>query len=332
LHVSDANGCLADDSTYIYDDGSPHSILLSYTAPLCFGDQNGSVTLGGLGGAAPYKYSFDGFNFYTTAQINNISAGEYTLFVRDANSCLRDTVIYLSQPTVLQINHILSDTVSCFHDALSGFTIFASGATPPYQYRIDGGTWQSAPYFSSLAAGTYFVEVSDSNNCILSTYFAHQIHRPDAELHITLKKIDVECYKTNTGSIEAGVSGGWPPYLIDWSHSNTSSLHLNELYVGNYILTVSDQRACVTTSSIELYQEDCCHLTIPNAFSPNHDLVNDIFRPVSPTMINTIRLQIFNRTINGKEASVDTYFYLLEYECNLTSKIISLKGDVSLIR
>lgn len=349
LNIIDTNGCVASDSVEILNDGSPHLELLSYTPPLCFGDSNGSVILGGFSGAAPYKYSFDGITFYTNAQINNIPAGSYPVYIRDANSCLRDTTIVFSQPTPVLIDSIVSDTLICFHDIDTKIKISANGGTPPYQYRINSGNWQSSPSFSNIASGIYLIEVSDTNGCIASFNFEHLLVGPESELKIELSKVDVECYQINSGRINAKIEGGWPPYSIHWNFSNSHELNLSNLCKGEYSIEVIDRLGCTENKQIELFQDDCCHLTMPNAFSPNNDQLNDVFKAISPTEINNIRLQIFNRwgqkifsgigldkgwdgKIDGKDANMDTYYYLVEFECNLTLKTIVLKGDVLLIR
>ena len=105
------------------------------------------------------------------------------------------------------------------------------------------------------------------------------------------------------------------------------------------------------TIEVKYYDQPCtCVVNMPNAFSPNNDLLNDEFKWISNGGDISIKSFIiysrwgdivFNARnifdgwdgkIKGSEASIGTYFYFLKYTCAYTGKEVVLKGDVTLIR
>lgn len=94
------------------------------------------------------------------------------------------------------------------------------------------------------------------------------------------------------------------------------------------------------------YVPCCGHVIVPNAFSPNGDKLNDIFRIQFDRDLESYMLQIFDRwgnelfrssdvkegwdgTYKGKLCDINTYQYLIQLKCK-EPKI--LKGDIMLIR
>jgi gliding motility-associated-like protein len=88
---------------------------------------------------------------------------------------------------------------------------------------------------------------------------------------------------------------------------------------------------CTYSDNITATFIDCnCHVSVPNAFSPNKDGINDLFRVHMECMPKHYRLSIFNRygqpvfetadifkgwngEVKGKKMPVGTYYYILTY-------------------
>lgn len=347
LSVVDSNGCLASDNVSIYDDGSPSLSIASYQPPLCHGDSNGVIVFNGFGGVPPYKYSLDGVGFSVAAQINNVKAGSYIAYIRDANSCLSDTTVLLGEPDELLITRITSDTNTCFEDQKASINLYAIGGVSPYNYQIDSTNMQSGSTFSNLGSGIYTILVTDANGC--SKTAINEVIGPQEKLSFTKWKTDIDCYEDNTGALKYEITGGWSPYKYSWNHTNVSTLEFTGMDIGQYSIYIEDDRGCTLEDMTELFRKDCCHVYLPNAFSPNNDGNNDIFRAISVNEVNDIFMMIYDRwgnrvfestdfkygwdgTIGSRPADDGTYFYMVTFTCNLTSKKIVLKGDVTLIR
>jgi len=112
-------------------------------------------------------------------------------------------------------------------------------------------------------------------------------------------------------------------------------------------LTVTDPFGCVGKSSQELDPSVCCAVMFPNAFTPNGDGKNDVFRPIFNGYHNFHSFRIVNRwgetifessnslpawdgTFNGVPQDIGTYYYFIQYDCG--GNTIETKGDVTLIR
>lgn len=119
-----------------------------------------------------------------------------------------------------------------------------------------------------------------------------------------------------------------------------------------YQLQVMDANSCIAVSTYLLFVPPSCDpvsIRLPNAFTPNGDDLNDVFRPiVIEAFLTSARLQIYTRwgekiydstgpkvawdgTIDGKPAPTDVYVYILDVTCS-GGKSGKRWGDVTLIR
>ena len=74
------------------------------------------------GATAPYQYSIDGGTTWQTSNtFNTLTAGTYTIDVKDNNNCSDNVSITITEPTILVVSQGTITNVSCFggNDGLS---------------------------------------------------------------------------------------------------------------------------------------------------------------------------------------------------------------------
>ncbi|WP_294291474.1 T9SS type B sorting domain-containing protein [uncultured Chryseobacterium sp.] len=102
---------------------------------------------------------FDSYHWSTgatTQSISNVSSGAYYVDLTFDGCTYRQTVdVTESTLPVITLIEINGSTV----------TIGASGGTPPYEYSVDGITWQSSNVFYNVPRGNHVAHVRDSNRC-----------------------------------------------------------------------------------------------------------------------------------------------------------------------
>lgn len=348
LTATDSAGCVAVDTFLMINEGKPKVEVLQYIKPQCYGDSTGRLLLGGSSGTAPYKYSFDGINFTTVALVTNFAAGTYTIYIRDANSCVNDTTIYFDPPSEIQITLSTIDTLNCFWDVTPAVIFNASQGTPSYAWSINGTNYQLNNSFDGFTVGTNTIYVVDSNGCKVEHEFI--VPGPPSALEIITDLTAVPCYFKSGGEIDAQIVGGWSPYTYNWGHTTSKNLLLTNMNAGRYTLSVQDDRNCQIDSIITVEQNYCCDCYFPNAFTPNGDGNNEKFRAISPaTDIEHYSLSVYNRwgarifrtndisgawdgTINGEPAPIGTYFYKCSLKCINKADDVFLTGDLILVR
>ena len=164
---------------------------------------------------------------------------------------------------------------------------------------------------------------------------------------ITLPLLDLEheiCYGE---TIELYFNDGIYNSFLWSTESTSSSVIVNTS--GTYTVDFSDEHSCEQQIAFTVLDKDSCELiTMPNVFTPNTDLINDLFIPLEYEFVSTSTMKIFNRwgTViwntdeiekgwNGKhfdeDCSEGVYFWLIEYKTN-KDVYKTLSGNVSLFR
>ncbi len=248
--VTDANGCTATTNVTVNEAGISLSAMASAVDASC-GESNGTATVTASGGMMPYDYLWNDANMQNTPTATNLSAGIYTVSVTDADGNIitaEATVNDSGAPTAMTT----STDASC--GAADGTaTVTASDGAMPYNYQWDDANMQTSQTASNLSAGTYFVTVTDANNCVVIDNVT--IGDSGAPTAITMAT-DATCGDSD-GSATVIPGGGAMPYTYQWDDANMqTSQTASDLPAGNYSVTVTDANACSIIENVTINDTD----------------------------------------------------------------------------
>ncbi|MFM2386125.1 MAG: hypothetical protein RL660_882 [Bacteroidota bacterium] len=342
----DVNGCSSSTYVNLADVGTPYLQVVDFVPPLCAGDSTGLVTLAGIQGFGPYKYSTDGINYDVGATLTNFAAGTYTIYIIDQYGCVNDTTLFFDPDSKPIFTHPPVDTLLCFDDRFD-LPVVASGGVSPYKYIVNNVLIGNVNVIPNLGRGLQQIILVDSLGCMYVETI--DVIAPQEALNISFAGDDVPCFETNTGSIIATANGGWGNYTYSWAHDTSTSAILANLTAGTYTLSVRDGRGCVASFLNEVFQETCCEYSLPNAFTPNADATNDDINALGLGNLESYELFIYSRwgqllykttnstdawdgTYNGKALEPDTYFYLMRYKCIEDKNVHISKGEFLLMK
>jgi len=237
--VTDAAGCTANAS---YTVTAPTAITISGTATSsgCASTSNGSISITATGGTGNKTYVWS--NGATTATINNLEPGSYSVTATDAAGCTATASYTITEPTALTVSGIVTNT-TCANSNNGSITITASGGTGNKTYLWN--TNATTASISSLSPGSYSVTVTDAAGCTASA--SYTVTAPQA-ITISGAAVAATCVSNNNGSISITASGGTGSLAYAWSNSATSA-NISSLAPGSYNVTATDAAGCTATAS-----------------------------------------------------------------------------------
>jgi len=112
-------GCSASEEVEVFEKISDlESLLFTPFDPNCEGGFDGSVVINGVqGGRSPYTYSFNSSNFNQESTSLNLSAGQYSIAVKDSFGCVIDTIFTLMDPPPFTVD-LGNDTTIILGDSI----------------------------------------------------------------------------------------------------------------------------------------------------------------------------------------------------------------------
>ncbi|MFZ2906480.1 MAG: PKD-like domain-containing protein [Cyclobacteriaceae bacterium] len=237
----------------------------------CFGSSDGQITITASNGTGAYTYKLDQAPSNTSGDANGIytglSAGTYTVTVRDANGCFVVTpTIMVTSPTLLTASGTVTSNyngrqITCNGASDGVITVSSAGGVPAYAYllnEIPGNTTGAASgVFSNVPAGSYTITVTDLNACqrITSTIVVSEPSVLAAASAITsnYNGEDVSCNGSSDGIIKVTPTGGTTPYAYTFVEipANTSGATTGTftgIPAGSYTFNVVDVNNCPVTT------------------------------------------------------------------------------------
>jgi len=216
-------------------------INISLDAPsiICYGETT-DITSAVTGGIPPYSYLWS--NGATTANLNDVGAGTYTLTVVDANPamCNATATVTLNENPYLELVTAAGSIMSC--SITTNIDVTANGGTPGYSYAWSNGLTDSSIV---VISGEYSVTLTDAVGC--TDVDSMVIIAPTVDLTATIPEPENLCYGSTT-EITATAFGGFGNYTYAWNTGETDSTIT--VPSGIYCVTVSDDVGCLFNSCI----------------------------------------------------------------------------------
>ena len=214
----------------------------------CANAGDGTITVMPVNGSAPYTFSLDGsapqagpapFTF------TNVTGGLHNVIVTDAFNCVTNNIPVTVQTSAVFTTTVNKTDVLCNGGSTGSITVTQpTTGVAPYQYSLDGITWQGGNLFNGLVARTYTVYYRESNGCQGSQPVI--INEP-AAIAVTTSTIDAVCNGQSNGVITATASGGVTPYQYSISGTTYQNDNTFNVPAGTYTAYVKDSNNCINT-------------------------------------------------------------------------------------
>ncbi len=253
VSVTDVFGCTSSASvTLTQPSTSALGItMLSVNNVSCYGGNGSATANSASGGMPPYTYYWTGGGG-TSLTTTPLSAGTYTIYVSDNNSCYASATVTITQPAFpLYITMGSVNNVSCFGGHGSATADTATGGTSPYTYLWSSGAGTNLTT-TPISGGTYTISVTDNNGC--TAMATATITQPASPLGITIAtQTNINCNSIG-GATANAATGGTSPYMYSWSGGGGTNLTASNLSAGTYSITAFDNNGCSAVASVTITQ------------------------------------------------------------------------------
>lgn len=309
----------------------------------CFSEFNGQIVLDITGGVAPFNFSWSHDPTLNASTAEGLSAGIYSVTVTDQLGCERMLEnLEIKEPPVLELVSFDVAGVSCYGKRDGILNLNVRGGTAPYIIDLeDGVEFTGSLNLADVAQGIYELTVTDQNGCSVPLNF--EISSPRA-LDVDVRLTKPACPGGSNGELFAFPAGGNAPYVYLWDEQNQSGNSITGLGKGAYPISVTDASGCVSLGT-GIVTEKAPEVRMPTGYNPSKD--GGLFEGVSNCEID-FDLWIFNRwgqliyqgkegwngMVNGENASLGTYTFLMQYSFPLEEEIqrVEKRGTFLLIK
>ncbi len=280
-------GVAAGNHVIEVDDGSSTlSITVTITEPdvlfpivtdqfdvSCFGENDAILTVSAVGGTnntgpGGYQFSLDNGNYTPNTSFFNLSAGVYTLNVKDENDCISNTSVIINEPSEL-ISFIQNEVgIDCAGQSNGSVEIASIGGNPNYQYSLDQSQYTFNNVFTNLSSGTYFLSTLDDNGC--DHQFTFTLAEPNSMVVNISQQTNLDCFGDSNGMIEVNAQGGGSGFQYAINNGGFQSNPIfNNLTGGNYVVTVQDANGCIEVLNTTISEPAELTMNIANQINVN---------------------------------------------------------------
>ncbi|WP_223035052.1 T9SS type B sorting domain-containing protein [Hanstruepera marina] len=260
--------CSTNGTFVIASPSEALDVVANETSNVSCDNNIGTITAIASGGWGQYEYELTGaatVAYSPNGTFTDLSAGTYTVNVRDASGCIASDTVTLTEPNPIAATFTPNTTLlSCFGDQNATITVtnVTGGQGANYTYTLNtilptpstSGP-QTSNVFSDLGAGTYSVTINDGYNCT-----ATSVDIVIAQPTIIQANLVVQTTQTclNQTTLTLSATGGTGPYTYSDDSSfatvlgSFTSSTTFPVPVGTYSFYVRDANGCITNVSNEI--------------------------------------------------------------------------------
>lgn len=354
--VTNQDGCKDTTQIFLPQPAAPLTVDISVQQPIvCYGGAEGILTANPEGPGSNFSFIWNDLS--RNSSLSGLAAGLYSVSIENEKGCSAADSILLEEPEIIEVTFHITH-LNCLNP-VNGGTIEirrTTGGQGPYQYSIDGISYQPDIFLDNLMAGAYDLWIKDNLGC--EKAFPLEVLPPP----------DIQVSLGDDASINLGESLGLTAFTnsprpsFQWfvpapacKNPECSAILFRPLTSGIYEVVVTDSASfCKATDAIYIEVRNDLKVYVPNAFSPNGDGVNDYFTVFADNSVARVNyLRIFDRygtlifekrdmlpnqetigwdgTYKGKRLDTGTYVWIVEVEFIDGSSEL-FKGDISIFQ
>jgi gliding motility-associated-like protein len=322
--------------SWMYNMLGPGNYFKNDTAKVCSGYTIG----GGFSNTLPNTtYRLDnGFITYTSDSLGRIhlppitSEGQHWFDITKDGCTASDSmfVLYVTRPVV----HLGNDTTLCVGDSL---VLDAGNPGASYVWNGNYNNANQEQTFVVRDVGKYRVIVTVPGCSSMDTIEVSYKVPSNFSLGPDQLICEGESVLLSPGNVNA-------KYL--WQDGSTKPVFTVS---GPGTYSVRMVEACGTFYDTIIFRSSLCKLYVPNAFTPNSDGKNDVFKVAGYDNLSSFHFRIYNRWgaqvffsslpengwngfLNGQPQPQGVYVWILEYKKKYNQESFLQKGTVTLIR
>jgi large repetitive protein len=257
--ITDANGCTSTNSVTVTQSSS--LTANPSMVPTCSQGCSGNLSVAPSGGTAPYTYLWMPGG-QTTAMVNNLCAGTYTVTVTDAMGCVATATISLTSYPSMNLTATATPSSIC-PGGSSQLMASASGAVAySWSPAVNlSSTTTPNPVSTPTTTTTYTVMATDAAGCVETNTVTVVVTQL---LTLTPTVNNATCFGLCNGDASVTVTGGTAPYSYVWSPGGQTTPMIPGLCAGNYTVQVTDNTGCTDFAMITVNEPPQLVVTMSN--------------------------------------------------------------------
>lgn len=250
VYVADATGNVLDTFLTVVVSASIEPIL-DITDISCAGLNDAAINVAGIQGYdGPFTFDLEGILVPA-----GLGGGTYYYTVMDSTGCSYSDSIVIVDPAPISIDSVVINAAADSTSANGSIGMLVSGGTGLLRYRWtneDDMIVSVNSFAAGLVAGSYIVQITDTNGCMLTDTFEVSYPMTTAVVDDVLTQVSIYPNPTRDIIMVEGGTIGATAYLYNYAGSvvmqtvvdaEAIRIDLSSLSAGIYILVVQDHRS-----------------------------------------------------------------------------------------